>query len=218
MFDVEARLKAILEGSTDVTYPVRDHDDEGGMDDQMIMIESALGLLLVESEIFDEDELDESVFENATLAQLLREVTEEEIRADIEKKKSRWQKFKERFKRFLSSPFDPYGGLRELKAVNELVKDNKRDITYSALFGMLGIAFIILNRARKYKNFPESLARQYIDEAKKHEKHLEKIASNLEKETDEKYKKAAKRVRRQIRVLNNMVKEFERRAIDKALL
>lgn len=218
MFDVEARLKSILEGSTDVTYPVRDHDDEGGMDDQMIMIESALGILLVESEIFGEDELDESVFENATLAQLLREVTEEEIRADIEKKRSRWQKFKEAFKRFLESPFDPYGGLKELKAVNELVKDNTGDTIYTALPFFLGVPFIIMNRARKYKNFPENLARQYIDEAKKHEKHLEKIASNLEQEPDKKYKKAAKRVRKQIKVLNDMIREFERRAIDKAIL
>jgi len=214
MFEVDKKLKAILEGATDIT-PHRDFEDEGGMDDEMIM-EAALAIFMAESDIVG-DVFTESSLDGVPLVQLLREMTEEEIRDDIEKKRTRWQRFKEAFKRFLNSPFDPYGGLKELKLVNELIKDDTT-AGIAAAIPFLGIGIVIYQRAKKYKNFPEATAREYIAEAQKQKKYLEKIYANLSKEEDKKYKKAARRVKGQINYIESWIREFDRRAIDKTLL
>jgi hypothetical protein len=219
MFEVEKRLKSILEGSSMPTNNdpnvYEDDDDQGGINDEMF-VEAAISIFIAESSIVG-DLFTESSFDGITLTQLLREMTEEEIRGDVEKKRTRWQKFKEAFKRFFQN-FDPYGGLKELKAVNELIKDDMSVGVGAYLPYFLGIPLAIMNRAKKYKDFPEATARQYIAEAKKHREYLNKIVANFEKESDNKYKKAAGRIRASIKHLDQMIIEFDRRSIDKAIL
>jgi len=226
MSEIKQGLRAILEGNAvaqggEIRFPQRDVSDPGGMDDQMIMETAALSdFLFTESILFGEElPLNEAAsVDSVTFAQIIKEMTEEEIRADIEKKRTLWQKVKEKFKRFLDGPFDPYGGLTELKAVNELLRDKKTGVYTAIQYPFIGFVITLINLARKYNNFPKDLAVQYIKEAKEHRNHLEKIANNLEKETDKKYKNAAKRVKRQIVVLDNAIEAFERRALDKAII
>lgn len=216
MFEIEKRLKSILEGSVDHSDTFDATGGEGGMEDQMMM-EAVFEMFMTESDFIPEM-FNESSFEGITLAQLLREVTEKEIRDDVEKKKSRWQRFKEGFKRFWAGKFDPYSGLNELKAANELMKDFRTESIVSGL-GVIGIIIMIWSRANKYKNFPESTARQYIKEGHNHVAHLKKILASLEKEPDKKkFANAIKRVNKGIKRTEEIVHEFERRAIDKAIL
>jgi hypothetical protein len=219
MFEVEKRLKAIMEGATLPTNndpnSYEDDYDQGGVNDIMIM-EAIVEIFMSESEVVGDQMFSESSLEGISLVQLLREVTEKEIRDDVEMKRTRWQKFKEGLKRFFNAPFDPYGGLKELKLVNELIKDDT-SAGIAAAIPYLGLFIIIAQRAAKYKQFPRELAEQYITEAKKHREYLNKIANNLEKDAaDKRYKKATKRVRKQIKHLDAWMMEFERRAIDKA--
>jgi hypothetical protein len=219
MFDVDKKLKAIMEGAT-VTGTQKnwyaDDNDEGGINDQMFL-EGVFDLFMAEAEL--PTGLNESSFEGITLAQLLREVTEQEIKDDVAKQRTRWQKFKEGLKRFFDSPAnDPYGGLKELKAVNELIKDDMSVNVSLAVIPFFGLFLVISSRAKKYKDFPKEVAAQYVAEGKKHREYLNKIASNLEKEDGAKYKKAVKRVRSQIKHLDEWLLEFERRAVDKAVI
>jgi len=182
----------------------------------MVIMEAVFDIFMSESEIVGA-EINESSLNDITIAQLLTEITEEEIREDIEKKRNAFQKIKEKIKLMLKSPFDPYGGLKELKAVNELIKDAKIDV-FIAIIPFIGIFVFLLRRMLKYKNYPENVAKEYLQQAKEHQSKLEKIYESIKNNPDKKYQKAATRIRKQITLLKDLIRAFERRAIDKKYL
>lgn len=199
--DIHQRLCMITEGAVESTS-IQESDD---YDNEDIMSEAAYEIFLVEAEMLSESTL--------SLGDLFMEAVIAEASGDAVQKQSVWTKIKAKLVA-LKQKFDVYDGLRELKLVNELVKDDKSTFGGDGpISGVIGLALTVYARASKYKNFDKDLAKQYLSEAQEFKSKLQRRLSHLDKSKD---KAKYKRTQQQIAKLEKHIDLFERRAVDKA--
>jgi hypothetical protein len=205
---LEEKLKMIREGA-EVNEEVMNEADE---EFETIMAEAAMDILMAESEMV-EMSLEEAVFAEVTLSDLMIEAAAIVSTKDQKKAKSFFAKVKDKLKA-IAAAFDPYNGLRELKLINELVKDDM-SMNMAQSFGIIGLVIMLFSRAGKYKRFPQKLAKSYITEAKAFQAKLDKNAAYHDARSD---KKHAKKARKMSKRLAKFIIQFERLAVDKSAM
>jgi hypothetical protein len=143
-----------------------------------------------------------------------------------------WSKLKQNLG-YLVSSFDPYDGIRQLRLVNELIKDDQveaaanrtgdvfkhddpttnKQLLANQLISATSLAVTVYSKASKYKNFDPDLAKKYIKEA---EIFHDKLVDLRDAAIKAGNKTLGKRYNRQANRLHIHINTFESRAINKA--
>jgi len=197
MLNVEQRLKAILEGvgSDEITFPQRDPEDFGGLDDQMVVLESDLELL--------EEALFEAISESISNASIYEADAKDSKYVNII-----FKRIRDNLRSLVPSKV-----IKDLKVVREYVINTwlERLSNISYVVPPLGLIFGIIyltRRLLKMKNMTAQEAKESIQEAEKLKSDLEKVASKLYKEGN---KTQGDKIKAQIREIDNAVGVFRQK-------
>lgn len=193
--DVQKKLQAILEGAIEVQPQVITEADE---EMQAIFAEAAWELMLAEAESM---QIQESA-NDLLFAQLVLEAAEA---TTPDAQASVLAKMKQKLVAFRDK-FDPYEGLKELKAANILIQDTKYIRKQSFWFGYIGIFIAIHKIAKRYKEMDPKIKKQYLDEAVSFHKTLEKKVDEAKKVGD---LDGVQKLQRQLKKLDKLIKSYK---------
>jgi len=192
--DIKRELKLIREGVEDFR-PVNEDGDFISQE----MFEATYDVFIAETTI-DNLIINESVFQNITFSALLKETAEAIETQDGMKLKGVFAKIKQKLID-INKSFSPYEGLKELKMVNETMADEKH-LPILIFIPILGPVIFLMKIALKYDKMDANLMKQYLEEAYKFKKHLEKAIATAKSSGDD--KKVIELKRHYVKLENNI--------------
>lgn len=201
MFNIDNRLKAIMEGA--VETQLQESDEVA-----LVIAECVMNLFMTEAAI-TQTQLNESVLSETTFAQLIQEAAE----GDANTQKQTLEQIKAKIKSMVvDGTFKPKSGLNELKMINLMNKRIKLQWAMGLLLNpIIAVPLIIISIASKYRSIDKQTAEDYVKEATELKDYFTELKDKAEgTKVKQRLTKAIAQLERKIEIFNERIRTWSK--------